>query len=78
MYTGHDVDYGFGPYTVTFPAGETSVQFDIVINDDNIVEGSEEFSLSIWNKSLPTTVTCINPSETTITILDNDSKEFYL
>jgi len=75
---GHDIDYGSGPYTITFPAGETSVQFNIVINDDNIVEGSEEFSLAIQRKSLPATVTRTKPGQTTITILDNDSKEFYL
>ena len=78
ILTGHDVDYGSGPYSITFPAGETSIQFDVSINDDNIVEASEEFSLAIQSKSLPATVTRTNPGQTTITILDNDSKEFYL
>ena len=74
MYTGHDVDYGSGPYTVTFPAGETSIQFDIMINDDNIVEGSETFNLVIQRNSLPSRVTRNNPGQATVTILDDDSK----
>jgi len=76
VYTGDDVDYGSGPYTVTIPAGETSIQFDVVITDDNIVEGSEEFSLAIQSKSFPATVTRTNPGQMMITILDNDSKLF--
>jgi len=77
VLTEHDVDYVSGPYTVTFLAGETSVQFDVVINDDNIVEASEEFSLAIQNKSLPATVTPTNPGQMIVTILDNDS-ELYI
>jgi len=45
-----------------------------VINDDNIVEASETFSLVIQRNSLPSRVTRNNPGQATVTILDDDSK----
>ncbi|XP_065884189.1 uncharacterized protein [Dysidea avara] len=64
------VDYGSGRYTVTFPAGETSVPFDIPINNDNIVEGNEGFTVTIDPSSLPDNVTRGNPGSATVTIND--------
>ena len=49
--TGVGVDYDFGPYSVTFPAGATSVPFDVLINYDNVLEKNETFRLII-EKSL--------------------------
>ena len=68
------MDYGSGPYTVIFSAGTTSVPFDIPINDDNILEGSENFTLTINPFSVPTGVTVGNPDQATVSILDNDGK----
>jgi len=68
------VDYNSGPYSVTFPAGMTSVTFDVPINDDNILEGNENFMLTIDQPSLPTGVNRGDPSEATVTIVDNDGK----
>ena len=70
------MDYVSGPYTVTFPAGMTSVPFDIAINDDMIFEGNEDFILTIDPASLPTdvSVTVGSPNQTTVTIVDNDGK----
>ena len=68
------MDYNSGPYPVTFPAGVTSVTFDVPINDDNILEGSENFMLTIDQSSLATNVNSGIPNETTVTIVDDDCK----
>ena len=72
--TGEGVDYGSGPYDVTFPEGETEAQFDVTINDDNILEGNENFNLTIVASSLPSRVDIGNPARATVTIVDNDGK----
>ena len=67
------MDYTSGPYSVTFPAGVTSVPFNITINNDNVFEDNENFTLTI-NSSLPTGVMAGNPGQATVTIVDNDCK----
>ena len=67
------MDYTSGPYSVTFPAGVMSVSFSISINDDNIFEENENFTLTI-NSSLPTGVMVGNSGQATMTIRDNDCK----
>ena len=67
------MDYTSGPYSVTVPAGMTSVPFSNSINNDNIFEENENFTLTI-NSSLPTGVMVGNPGQATVTIVDNDSK----
>ena len=52
-FTGGGVDYNSGPYNVIFPAGVTSVSFNITINNDNVLEYNETFNLTIINGSLP-------------------------
>ena len=73
------MDYGSGPYTVTFPAGMTMVSFNIPINDDDILEGSESFMLTIDPNSLPSggTITVGSPDQATVTIVDDDRKLIY-
>ena len=69
------MDYGSGPYTVTFPAGMTSASFDIPINDDMISEGDEAFMLIIDPSSLPPTCVSVgSPNQTKVTIRDDDGK----
>ena len=69
------MDYGSGPYTVTFPAGVTSVPFNVSIIDDMIFEGNEDFMLTIDPSSLiPTGVTVGSPDQATVTIVDDDRK----
>ena len=70
--TGGGVDYDSGPYTVTIPAGQTSVSFDVAIIDDNMLETTEDFTLTIIQSSLPTGVTRDNPFRATVTLQDND------
>ena len=53
----------------------TSVPFDIPINDDDILEGNEDFRLTIDPNSLPPTgVTVGSPDQATVTIVDDDRK----
>jgi len=73
-FTGGGIDYGSGPYTVTFPLGVTRVSFNAPITDDNILEGNENFTLTIDSSSLPDSVTRANPGSATVTIVDEDRK----
>jgi len=68
------MDYNSGPYPVTFPAGETSVTFDVPITDDDILEGIESFMLTIDQSSLPDDVNRGDPGKATVTIVDDDCK----
>ena len=72
--TGRGVDYNSGPYTVTFTAGATSALFNVPINNDNIFESSEYFSLTIIPQSLPTGVNYATPSQATVIITENVGK----
>ena len=60
-----------------FHAGTTNAAINIMINDDNIFENNENFTLTINSTSLPSYITVINPSEVTVTILDDDRKIVY-
>ena len=42
--------------------------------DDNILESNETFQLNLITSSLPNRVTVDNPSEVTVTIMDDDRK----
>ena len=72
--TGGGVDYDSGPFDITFPAGETLAVFNVSIIDDNIMEGNENFTLSVDPSSLPNSVTIGDPGHTTVIIIDDDSK----
>ena len=74
--TEADIDYGAGPYNITFLAGRTKVVFNVTIVDDNVVETDENFTLTIDPSSLPSKILVGSPSQTRVTILDDDSK-FY-
>ena len=66
------MDYSSGPYTVTFPAGVTSVPFSVQIIDDTVLENDEDFDLIIIPGSLPSNVTRGSTVRTTVTIADDD------
>ncbi len=59
---------------VTFPAGKTTVEASIGINDDLIAESLEIFSLElvIPEKATGNGVVAIAPNTTEIKIIDND------
>ncbi|XP_065892786.1 uncharacterized protein [Dysidea avara] len=67
------VDYDSGPYTVTFTAGQTSVPFDVPVNNDNTLENTEMFTVTIDPSTLPDRVTVSYPDQSTVTILDSDT-----
>ena len=73
-YVGGGVDYNSGPYTVQFDAGVTRVLFDVMINNDNIFEENETFHFKFESSSLPTGVAIGNYGQSTVIILENDSK----
>ena len=54
----------------------TSVPFDIPITDDRILEGLEDFLLTIDPSSLPDdgTVVVGSPGQAAVTIVDDDRK----
>ena len=70
------MDYTSGPYSVTIPAGGTSVTFNVSITNDNILEIDENFMLTINASSIPTCVTPGNPNQTTVTIVDDGCKQY--
>ena len=74
IITVGDMDYGTGPYIIMFPAEQTSVPFSVSINHDMIVEGNENFTLTIDSSSLPTGITVGDPGQATVTIVDDDRK----
>ena len=68
------MDYDSGPYTVTFSAGQTTATINVPITDDMILEGDEDFMLTINETSLPDGVTRGTPGKATVTIVDDDRK----
>ena len=72
--TGGGVDYTSGPYTKIIRAGETRVPFAVPIIDDDVLEGNENFNLTISTPSPPNRVTVTNPYQASVTIVDDDGK----
>jgi len=50
------------------------MSFDVSINDDNLLEGNEDFNLIIIPQTLPQRVTRSIPGQVLVTIIDNDRK----
>ena len=67
-------DYDFGSYSVEFNAGMTRSPLDVSINDDDVLEGNENFILIINQSSLPESVTVDDRGEVIVTIVDDDRK----
>ena len=59
---------------ITFDPGEISVTIIIGINEDNLLEGDEFFTLTIVPLPPSTGITVSNPGVANVTILDTDSK----
>ena len=76
--SGGGIDYGSGPYNVTFLAGETRTVVSVPLNNDYDFEGDENFKLTIKSSSPLSRVTPGNPSQATVTIWDNDCKDSFL
>ena len=59
---------------MTILAGQISVPFDVLINDDNVFEENEEFLLTINQSSSLNGVIIGSPNVTVVTIQDNDGE----
>ena len=72
------MDYGSGPYIITFTAGTIHASLNVSLIDDDIFEGNKNFLLTINSSSLPNNVTVGDPGQVTLIIEDNDGREFHL
>ena len=72
FFTLLDQDYEYGIHTVTFPARTTIIYLSISITNDNIVEGDENFALTIDRSSLPNDIFIDDNYGATVTIADDD------
>ena len=75
--TGEGEDYDSGPYRVKFNPGMTEVALDVSIVDDNVLEGNENFNLTVNISSLPSRVNVGDPGQATVTIVDDDDGNVY-
>ncbi len=68
-----DNDLTVGTQTITIPAGETSATFAVGTNDDNAIEGNENFQVGIEAVDSCANVGIDNDNaQVTTTIIDND------
>ena len=81
-FLGGTDDYDLGPFFIRIKPSSTRCDnflseicppFIVSIHDDNAYEGNESFILTI-QPSLPAMVTVGEPSQTIVTIVDNDCK----
>ena len=70
--TGGGDDFDSGPYTVTFSTRQISALLNVPINDDNVLENNEEFTMTIDSSSLPNGVSPGSNGAATVTIMDDD------
>ena len=74
IYTGR-MDYTFVSRSLTFNAAVTTQMVEVPIIDDDIVEHSEVINLTLVSTD---SAVILNPSSSTITIDDEDSKLLYV
>ena len=72
------MDYGSGPYEITFTVGTTEASFNVSLTDDNIFESNENFMITIDPSSLPNNVTVGDRKRVTVIIMDDDGNYFVL
>ena len=79
IFTG-DEDYcGFDTIQLIIPQGEKTVNFNVTIKDDDLIELNETFSVHISNISGNSRVLIDNSTDTaTVTIIDTDSMFNYI
>ena len=69
-----NIDYGSGPYSVTFSAGTSTASIFLSITDDNITENDETFLLNIDPISLSNILVLGAQRGILVTIEDDDCK----
>lgn len=67
-------DYDSGPFSITIPARENTVSYNITIINDNVFEASESFNLTISTFSLPNRVLVQSICMLMVTIVDDDGE----
>ena len=74
--SGGGVDFNSATQTATITAGSSSSTINITVNDDNIVEGDEMFTMTL---NVPTSpgITAGSITMATATIIDSTSKLHY-
>ena len=72
MLLSYTEDYRSGPYDVTFSSGSAYSSTYIDITDDNVVESTEIFILTIDTNSLPTGISPGSTTQAIVTISDDD------
>ena len=78
-FTGDEDYFGFDTIQLIIPQGEKTVNFNVAIKDDNLVELNETFSVHISNVSGNSRVLIDNSTDTaTVTIIDTDSMFNYI
>ena len=73
MFTAGE-DYVEGPYSVTIPKGQRSVELCINIIDDEELEEDKDFAIEFNTSALHPDVVVMDPQKTKITIVDNECK----
>ena len=63
-----------GPYSVTFPADTTRMEFDIAIINDTTYEAMQNFMIGINSTSLPVGFRASDPRRAMVTIIEDDRK----
>ena len=75
IYITGDIDYYPGSYNIIFPARVTRVSFQVlIIDDDDVIEGTEAFTLSVDTSVLPANARLATPRSVLVTIVDDDCK----
>jgi len=71
-FSGGNVDYKSGPYNVTVLARNTTGLLSIMLNDDELLESTEEFNLTIDLSSFPVGIFPGSLIEALVVVVDND------
>jgi len=71
-FSGGNVDYKSGPYNVTVLARNTTGLLSIMLNDDELLESTEEFNLTIDLSSFPVGIFPGSHIKALVVVVDND------
>jgi len=76
IVSGNGTDYFPDQVTATFSAGIATAQITFTIVNDNILEPDETFNIAIVESMLPNGVVVVDPSQVTVTIVDDDGESY--
>ena len=69
---GGKVDYDSGPYNILINRGETEVNFDVSITNDQVYEVDELFGLAITTFRFPPGLSRNEPYAANVSIIEDD------